>query len=56
MAERVVSIALESADFNEERAEQILNAVIQEEEIPKVVITTEMSNARRPENTDVKKG
>ncbi|CAH0716285.1 unnamed protein product, partial [Brenthis ino] len=56
LAERVVSIALESVDFNEERAEQILNAVVQEEEIPKVVITTEMSNARRPENTDVKKG
>lgn len=30
--ERVVTIALESVDFNEERAGQILNIMVQEEE------------------------
>lgn len=32
IAERVVSIALESVDYNEERAEQILSAVLLEGE------------------------
>lgn len=30
--ERVITIALESVDFNEERASQILNIMVQEEE------------------------
>ncbi|XP_034839799.1 uncharacterized protein [Maniola hyperantus] len=54
--ERVVSIALESVDFNQERAEQILTAVEQEEETPKVVITTELKDMRRPDTVDLKKG
>ncbi|XP_049692607.1 uncharacterized protein LOC110377584 isoform X3 [Helicoverpa armigera] len=36
IAERVISLALESVDYNEERAEQMLNAVLQEEAAPKV--------------------
>lgn len=56
VAERVVSIALESVDFNEERAEQILAAVEQEEESPKVVPATELKDMRRPDAVEVKKG
>lgn len=56
VAERVICIALESVDYNEERAEQILNAVVQEDETPKVVVTTEVKDVRRPESTDIMKG
>ncbi|XP_023938009.1 uncharacterized protein LOC112045870 isoform X2 [Bicyclus anynana] len=56
VAERVVSIALESVDFNEERAEQILTAVKQEEETPKIVTTTELKDMRRPDTAELKKG
>ncbi|XP_026496487.1 uncharacterized protein LOC113400997 isoform X1 [Vanessa tameamea] len=56
VAERVVSIALESVDFNEERAEQILNAVVQEEDTPKMTRPVELKDMRRPEIVDMKKG
>lgn len=56
VAERVVSIALESVDFNEERAEQILAAVEQEEESPKLVAATELKDMRRPDSVEVKNG
>ncbi|XP_050361120.1 uncharacterized protein LOC126780568 isoform X2 [Nymphalis io] len=56
VAERVVSIALESVDFNEERAEQILNAVVQEEDAPKLTRAIEFRDMRRPDNVDLKKG
>lgn len=36
VAERVISIALESVDYNEERAEQILDKVVVEDEAAKV--------------------
>ncbi|XP_053624919.1 uncharacterized protein LOC128683375 isoform X2 [Plodia interpunctella] len=54
IADRVISIALESVDYNEERAEQILSAVMQEEDAPKVTTTLEVKDLRRP--LDVKKG
>lgn len=54
IAERVISIALESVDFNEERAAQMLNAVLQEEAIPKIT-NVEVKEARRP-NPELKKG
>ncbi|XP_075991101.1 uncharacterized protein LOC142986470 isoform X2 [Anticarsia gemmatalis] len=47
IAERVITIALESVEFNEERAEQILNAVLQEEAAPKVV-KVELKETRQP--------
>ncbi|XP_039763618.1 uncharacterized protein LOC120636275 isoform X2 [Pararge aegeria] len=56
VAERVVSIALESVDFNEERAEQILMAVEQEEETPKATATTELKDMRRPDTVELTKG
>ncbi|XP_046977553.1 uncharacterized protein LOC124543383 isoform X3 [Vanessa cardui] len=56
VAERVVSIALESVDFNEERAEQILNAVVQEEDTPKTTRPVELKDMRRPDIVDMKKG
>ncbi|XP_045458632.1 uncharacterized protein LOC123668998 [Melitaea cinxia] len=52
LAERVVSIALESVDYNEERAEQILDAVVQEEEAPKLTKPTELKDMRRPDTMD----
>ncbi|XP_052751445.1 uncharacterized protein LOC113522320 isoform X2 [Galleria mellonella] len=56
VAERVISIALESVDYNEERAEQILSAVLQEEEVPKVTKVVEVKDSRRPCSVDAKKG
>ncbi|CAK1588441.1 unnamed protein product [Parnassius mnemosyne] len=56
VAERVISIALESVDFNEERAEQILSAVVQEEEAPKVTKTMEVKETRRPQAVEISKG
>lgn len=53
IAERVITIALESVDYNEERAEQILTAVVQEEAAPKVKV--EVKETRRP-ITEPKKG
>lgn len=47
IAERVIAMALESVDYNEERAEQILNAVQLEEEAPKVTKITEVKETRR---------
>ncbi|CAH0577807.1 unnamed protein product [Chrysodeixis includens] len=55
IAERVISIALESVDYNEERAEQILNAVLQEEAAPKVA-KVEVKETRRESAADVKRG
>ncbi|CAB3226432.1 unnamed protein product [Arctia plantaginis] len=54
IAERVITIALESVDFNEERAEQFLNAVLQEEAAPKVT-KVEVKEIRRC-HTEPKKG
>ncbi|XP_045509773.1 uncharacterized protein LOC123705156 isoform X2 [Colias croceus] len=48
IAERVVAIALESVDYNEDRAEQILNAVVQEDQAPKVK-PVPLKDSRRPE-------
>ncbi|XP_013147475.1 PREDICTED: uncharacterized protein LOC106110260 isoform X2 [Papilio polytes] len=56
VAERVISIALESVDFNEERAEQILNAVVQEEDAPKVNKNIEIKETHRPGPIDITKG
>ncbi|XP_059055376.1 uncharacterized protein LOC131849341 isoform X3 [Achroia grisella] len=56
IAERVISIALDSVDYNEERAEQILSAVLQEEEAPKVSKMVEVKDSRRPSQVDIKKG
>ncbi|KAL0902119.1 hypothetical protein ABMA27_000065 [Loxostege sticticalis] len=56
VAERVISIALESVDFNEERAEQILNAVLQEEEAPKVAKPPEVKEVKRSSVVEPKKG
>lgn len=56
LAERVVSIALESVDYNEERAEQILDAVVQEEDAPKLTKPIELKDMRRPDTMDLKKG
>lgn len=55
IAERVISIALESVEYNEERAEQILNAVLQEEAAPKVA-KVEVKETRRESAVDVKRG
>ncbi|XP_026736158.1 uncharacterized protein LOC113499797 isoform X3 [Trichoplusia ni] len=55
IAERVISIALESVEYNEERAEQILNAVLQEEAAPKVA-KVEVKETRRESTVDVKRG
>ncbi|XP_047524973.1 uncharacterized protein LOC125062835 isoform X5 [Pieris napi] len=55
IAERVVSIALESVDYNEERAEQILNAVIQEDaQAPKSVTVTQAKETKRTETPETK--
>ncbi|XP_063837913.1 uncharacterized protein LOC135086990 [Ostrinia nubilalis] len=56
IAERVISLALDSVDYNEERAEQILNAVVQEEEAPKVAKPPEVKETKRPPATEPKKG
>ncbi|CAH2035702.1 unnamed protein product, partial [Iphiclides podalirius] len=56
VAERVISIALESVDFNEARAEQILTAVVQEEDAPKVTKTVEVKETRRPSPVEILKG
>lgn len=53
--ERVVAIALESVDFNEERAEQILDAVLAEEEPPKVK-APEVKETKRANVVEPKKG
>ncbi|XP_045542006.1 uncharacterized protein LOC106717087 isoform X1 [Papilio machaon] len=56
VAERVISIALESVDFNEERAEQILTAVVQEEDAPKVTKNVEIKETCRPGPEEINKG
>lgn len=56
IAEQVISIALESVDFNEERAEQILSAVVQEENMPKVAKAVEVKETRRPSPVEILKG
>ncbi|XP_073957244.1 uncharacterized protein isoform X2 [Choristoneura fumiferana] len=53
VAERVISIALDSVDFNEERAEQILSAVLPDEP-PKAKV--EVTETRRPRSPEVKPG
>ncbi|CAG4942775.1 unnamed protein product [Colias eurytheme] len=53
IAERVVAIALESVDYNEDRAEQILNVVVQEDQAPKVK-PVPLKDSRRPETKDTK--
>lgn len=55
VAERVISLALESVAYNEERAEQILGAMLQEEEVPKVP-KVEVKMARRSCPPDAEKG
>ncbi|CAH4038617.1 unnamed protein product [Pieris brassicae] len=55
IAERVVSIALESVDYNEERAEQILNVVIQEDaQAPKSVTVTQVKETKRAGTPETK--
>ncbi|XP_022832966.1 uncharacterized protein LOC111360902 isoform X2 [Spodoptera litura] len=55
IAERVISLALESVDYHEERAEQILNAVLQDEAAPKAV-KVEVKESLRPATAEPKKG
>lgn len=55
VAERVISMALESVAYNEERAEQILGAMLQEEEVPKAP-KVEAKAARRTCLPDAEKG
>lgn len=55
IAERVISFALESVAYNEERAEKMLNAVLQEEKAPKVV-KVEAKETSRPVAVETKKG
>lgn len=55
VAERVISMALESVAYNEERAEQILAAMLQEEEVPKAP-KVETKVARRTCPPDAEKG
>lgn len=38
--ERLVTLALESVDYNEDRAEQILNAVLLDDSNPKIATST----------------
>lgn len=47
-------MALESVDYNEERAEQILAVVLQEEETPKTT-KIEVKDTKRPA-PEIKKG
>ncbi|CAK1554689.1 unnamed protein product [Leptosia nina] len=54
IAERVVSIALESVDYNEERAEQILDAVLQEDQAPKVSKPIDVKEIKRSDQTESK--
>ncbi|XP_026331939.1 uncharacterized protein LOC113239236 isoform X2 [Hyposmocoma kahamanoa] len=55
VAERVISMALESVAYNEERAEQILGAMLQEEEVPKAP-KAEAKAARRTCPPDAERG
>ncbi|KAL4717730.1 hypothetical protein ACJJTC_000879 [Scirpophaga incertulas] len=55
LAERVVGLALESVNFDEERADQILSAVVQEEETPKTKLA-EVKEVKRPSVVEQKKG
>ncbi|CAK1554688.1 unnamed protein product [Leptosia nina] len=55
IAERVVSIALESVDYNEERAEQILDAVLQEDQAPKVSKPIDVKEIKRSDQTESKR-
>ncbi|CAH0703172.1 unnamed protein product [Spodoptera exigua] len=55
IAERVIALALESVDYHEERAEQILNAVLQDEAAPKAV-KVEIKETLRPATAEPKKG
>ncbi|KAH9634641.1 hypothetical protein HF086_000613 [Spodoptera exigua] len=54
-SERVIALALESVDYHEERAEQILNAVLQDEAAPKAV-KVEIKETLRPATAEPKKG
>ncbi|XP_072930875.1 uncharacterized protein [Epargyreus clarus] len=56
IAERVISIALESVEYNEERAEQILSAVLKEEETPKMTAPPEVKETKRTSPVENKKG
>uniref|UniRef100_A0A2H1X334 SFRICE_022188 n=1 Tax=Spodoptera frugiperda TaxID=7108 RepID=A0A2H1X334_SPOFR len=55
IAERVIALALESVDYHEERAEQILNAVLQDEAAPKTA-KVEVKETLRPATAEPKKG
>ncbi|KAJ2954095.1 hypothetical protein O0L34_g2312 [Tuta absoluta] len=54
VAERVVTLALESVGYNEERAEQMLAAVLHDD--PPKVSKLEVEETRRSSMTEVKKG
>lgn len=54
IAERVIIIALDSVDYNESRAEQILSNVLREEASPKVKIADAIES-RRPSYVEPKK-
>lgn len=58
MAERVVVLALESVEYNEERAEKILNAVLTEESTPKKLpsCTDGDKSNNRPVQIDTRHG
>lgn len=55
IAERIISIALESVDFNEERAEHILNKVDVEDETPNLK-NDEVDAVKRTYLVDAQKG
>ncbi|XP_050560035.1 uncharacterized protein LOC118263769 isoform X6 [Spodoptera frugiperda] len=55
IAERVIALALESVDYHEERAEQILNAVLQDEAAPKAA-KAEVKETLRPATAEPKRG
>ncbi|KAJ8738011.1 hypothetical protein PYW08_000606 [Mythimna loreyi] len=55
IAERVITLALESVDYNEDRAEKILNGVLKEESAPKVVKVV-VKETQRPSTAEPKKG
>lgn len=50
----MVSIALESVDYNEVRAEQILNAVVQEDQAPKAMKVSQAKEIKRAETSESK--
>ncbi|XP_050684091.1 uncharacterized protein LOC126978994 isoform X2 [Leptidea sinapis] len=52
IAEKVIIMALDSVDYNDERAEQILKAVVQENNLPKNTITFDHKDSRRPDSNE----